>query len=254
MLKKYRAYRRQQDELKQAELFKKTQTHDEWTLQSLYETEERNPRLTSFQINCDLVRVNGTYIEWVGEEINERPVFHNSSRDTYCYFKQGRWSISTTDPRSEIPQIFLTSSRNIPMGNFHRGDEQSWEIGAKGVEELELAETDNKIVDVSIKRGEDLDMTPKTDEEDPSTKNLRDKRKRETHFEALALDKCKRGHVGVRGWYSEEVTEGKVDILWHKQRKQNETIRQEMATNPLSTNRQNSRLLRKIEEGASGFL
>ena len=72
----------------------------------------------------------------------------------YFYFEQGKWKISTTDPRYEIPQIFLTSSRNIPMSNFNKGDNQSWEIGPKGLQELELSESDNKIVDVSIKRGE----------------------------------------------------------------------------------------------------
>jgi len=245
--KKYRAYRRHVDEKKAAELYKKTQTHDEWTLNSLYEKEDGNPRLLSFNLDSDIARINGEYIEWVGEEFNQRPVFHSSGRDTYMFFERGRWQISTTDPRFEEPEIFLVSSRNIPMSNFRRGDEQTWTIGPKGIEELEMTEESNKNAEVMIKRADQIEMSQiSEDSEDTSTRNLRDKLNRESNFEAMSLEKCERGHWGVRGWYKSEVTGDKVDLLWHKQRKMNEVKRLNLATDPYPTNRQHNRILQKL--------
>jgi len=221
--KKYRAYKRMEKEQREKYIERKFHTDDEFTLQGLYKDGDRDPlpRLGMFTLECAIPRINGKYLEWVGEEYNNRPVYHCALRDSYFYFsRKGTWVVSTIDPREESEKdIWLLNKKVkgfegenwrsrftlVQRGFVTLKEEKMWTVGERALENRTDSEKQEMLeegVDVTFIKTHDDDSSQDKNTIDSSLKRLRDIKRRDRKLIQMSYTEARNSGWGTVNWWS----------------------------------------------------
>jgi len=203
--KKYRAYKRLEARQRADLVKKKTETHDEFTLDMLIEQPERMPVLDMFDLESQIARINGKYIEWVGEEFNDRKVYHCSSRDTYISWGQKSsgqwcWRLTLDDPREvDNPEIFAvtkasgSASSNI-IGGRRRDDQTNSYTWVLETGEEETIDTQRVGANQQKQEVREQSM-------DNTVKRLNDLKSRQKKFLNMSVEEYGKSKWTPRKWW-----------------------------------------------------
>merc|ERR550534_2609238 len=203
--KKYRAYKRLEAQERADLVKKKTETHDEFTLGMLIEKPQKTPVLDMFNLDSQVARINGQYIEWVGGEFNDRKVYHCSSRDTYISWAQKEsgqwcWQLTLDDPREfSDPEVFAVTkagggnASNV-IGGRRRDDQMNthtWILATGGEEQI-----DTQRVGANEQKQEVREQSM-----DNTMRRLKDLKSRQTKFLEMSSSEFEKSGWSPRQWW-----------------------------------------------------